>query len=45
MTADLGVQAARVTLERVTKRFGQTVAVDEVSLGSEQGSLVTLLGQ
>jgi iron(III) transport system ATP-binding protein len=44
MTAEVGVQAARVTLERVTKRFGQTVAVDEVSLEIEPGSLVTLLG-
>ena len=44
MTAEVGVQAARVTLERVTKRFGQTMAVDEVSLEIEPGSLVTLLG-
>ena len=44
MTSAAGVQAARVTLERVTKRFGQTVAVDEVSLEIEPGSLVTLLG-
>jgi iron(III) transport system ATP-binding protein len=44
MTAESGVQAARVTLDRVSKRFGQTVAVDEVSLEIEPGSLVTLLG-
>jgi iron(III) transport system ATP-binding protein len=44
MTAEAGVQAARVTLERVSKRFGKTVAVDDVSLQIEPGSLVTLLG-
>src|SRR5512139_1418851 len=38
------VQAARVVLENVTKRFGQTVAVDRVSLEIEPGELVTLLG-
>jgi iron(III) transport system ATP-binding protein len=37
-------QAARVTLEHVAKRFGKTVAVDDVSLVIEPGSLVTLLG-
>jgi len=37
-------QAARVTLEHVSKRFGKTVAVDDVSLQIEPGSLVTLLG-
>ena len=31
-------------LEGVTKRFGQTVAVDGVSLSIEPGELVTLLG-
>ena len=30
-------QAARVTLEHVTKRFGQDLAVDEVSLQIEPG--------
>ena len=37
-------QAARVALEHVSKRFGKTVAVDDVSLQIEPGSLVTLLG-
>ncbi|HXZ43747.1 MAG TPA: ABC transporter ATP-binding protein [archaeon] len=37
-------RAARVVLEGVSKRFGQTVAVDDVSLTIEPGELVTLLG-
>jgi iron(III) transport system ATP-binding protein len=44
MMTGAGVQAARVTLEHVTKRFGKTAAVDDVSLVIEPGSLVTLLG-
>jgi iron(III) transport system ATP-binding protein len=44
MTEAAGFQAARVALERVTKRFGKTAAVDDVSLTIEPGSLVTLLG-
>jgi iron(III) transport system ATP-binding protein len=37
-------RAARVVLEEVSKRFGQTVAVDNVSLTIEPGELLTLLG-
>jgi len=44
VTAQANTQAARVGLEAVTKRFGQTVAVDGVSLSIEPGELVTLLG-
>ncbi len=44
MTAQANPQAARVVLEGVSKRFGQTVAVDNVSLTIEPGELVTLLG-
>jgi iron(III) transport system ATP-binding protein len=44
MTGEASIQAARVTLEHVTKRFGKTAAVDDVSLVIEPGSLVTLLG-
>jgi iron(III) transport system ATP-binding protein len=44
MTVQANPQAARVTLEHVTKRFGQAVAVDDVSLVIEPGTLVTLLG-
>jgi iron(III) transport system ATP-binding protein len=44
MTGEANIQAARVTLEHVIKRFGKTAAVDDVSLVIEPGSLVTLLG-
>jgi iron(III) transport system ATP-binding protein len=44
VTAQAAPQAARVVLDRVSKRFGQTVAVEEVSLTIEPGELVTLLG-
>ncbi len=44
MMAQAHSQAARVVLEGVSKRFGQTVAVDTVSLTIEPGELVTLLG-
>jgi iron(III) transport system ATP-binding protein len=36
--------AARVVLEGISKVFGRTVAVEEVSLTVEPGELVTLLG-
>ncbi len=44
MKAQANPQAARVVLEGISKRFGQTVAVDGVSLSIEPGELVTLLG-
>ncbi len=44
MTEQARPPAARVTLTQVSKRFGKTVAVDDVSLVIEPGSLVTLLG-
>ncbi len=44
MTAGGSPRAARVVLEGVSKRFGKTVAVDEVSLTVQPGELVTLLG-
>ncbi len=44
MTAQANPQAAQVRLEGITKRFGQTVAVDGVSLSIEPGELMTLLG-
>ncbi len=44
MMAQGAPRAARVVLERVSKRFGRMVAVDGVSLTIEPGELVTLLG-
>jgi iron(III) transport system ATP-binding protein len=38
------LQATKVVLKDVTKRFGQMCAVDRVSLQIEPGELVTLLG-
>jgi iron(III) transport system ATP-binding protein len=38
------VGAARVTLTRISKQFGATVAVDDVTLAVEPGELLTLLG-
>ena len=38
------LEAARVVLENVTKRFGQTLAVDRVSLQIEPEEMVTFLG-
>lgn len=40
----LHVEAARVRLERITKRFGPVAAVDDVTLDITAGTLVTLLG-
>jgi len=44
MMAQANSQAARVVLENISKRFGQTLAVDDVSLTIRPGELVTLLG-
>ena len=38
------LEAAKVVIRDVTKRFGQVLAVDRVSLQIEPGELVTLLG-
>jgi iron(III) transport system ATP-binding protein len=40
----MAAQGARVRLERVSKRFGATVAVDDVTLVLEPGEFLTLLG-
>jgi ABC-type Fe3+/spermidine/putrescine transport system ATPase subunit len=37
-------QAAAVTVERITHRFGAVVALDDVSLTFRQGEFVTMLG-
>jgi ABC-type Fe3+/spermidine/putrescine transport system ATPase subunit len=37
-------EAASVTVERVTHRFGAVVALDDVSLAFRQGEFVTMLG-
>ncbi len=39
-----GIQPTRVRIDRVTKRFGTVVAVDDVTLEVPSGKLVTLLG-
>jgi iron(III) transport system ATP-binding protein len=44
MTVHANPRAARVVLEEVSKRFGQTVAVDHFSLTILPGELMTLLG-
>lgn len=44
MTAQANPRAARVVLEEVSKQFGQTLAVDHVSLTVQPGELMTLLG-
>ena len=33
-----------VTLEKIVKRYGSTVAVDDVSLNIKEGEFLTLLG-
>jgi len=38
------VASAQLRLERIGKRFGEVVALDNVSLAVEQGELVTILG-
>src|SRR5881392_4469550 len=42
--AQAGPRIADVRLERVTKRFDDVVAVDDLSLKIEQGSFFALLG-
>jgi len=44
MTASFGDRASSVRFDRVTKAFGELVAVDAVSFEVAPGSLVTLLG-
>ena len=44
VAARAGSLVADVRLDRVTKRFGDVVAVDELSLEIEQGSFFALLG-
>jgi iron(III) transport system ATP-binding protein len=41
---DMKHKASSVVFEKVTKRFGTTLAVDQVSFIAEAGTLVTLLG-
>ncbi|MDX6628686.1 MAG: spermidine/putrescine transport system ATP-binding protein, partial [Gaiellales bacterium] len=40
----MSAQAAAVTVEQVTHRFGSVVALDDVSLAFREGEFVTLLG-
>ena len=41
----IGALGARVAFDRIEKRYGTVVAVDEVSLDIEPGEFITLLGQ
>ena len=34
----------RITLENLTKKFGNTVAVNDLSVGLESGKMIALLG-
>lgn len=43
-TPTLRIDPQPVSIERVTKRFGTTAAVDDVSIVAEAGKLTTLLG-
>jgi ABC-type Fe3+/spermidine/putrescine transport system ATPase subunit len=40
----VSAQAAAVTVDQVTHRFGSVVALDDVSLTFRQGEFVTMLG-
>jgi putative spermidine/putrescine transport system ATP-binding protein/spermidine/putrescine transport system ATP-binding protein len=42
--ASCPAEAAAVALERVSKRFGELTAIDQVSLAVRRGELMTLLG-
>ena len=44
MTAEASSAAPAVVLERVTKRFGSVVAVDDLTLKIEEGEFFSLLG-
>ena len=44
MKPTLRIDPQSVVLERVTKRFGATAAVDDVTITAEAGQLTTLLG-
>ncbi len=44
MSNTLRIDPQSVVLERVTKRFGTTAAVDDVTITAEAGMLTTLLG-
>ncbi|HEX2316384.1 MAG TPA: ABC transporter ATP-binding protein [Thermomonospora sp.] len=43
-STELAGRGARIALDRLTKRYGEFVAVDEVSLTIEPGEFMTLLG-
>ncbi|MFI4996281.1 MAG: sugar ABC transporter ATP-binding protein [Hyphomicrobiales bacterium] len=43
--SDDGMKGAAITLEAVSKAFGATVAVDDVSFSIEQGTVHALLGE
>lgn len=45
MTSDNRTSPSAISLERVSKRFGATVAVDDVTFSIEKGSVHALLGE
>ncbi len=45
MTSDIRASKSAISLERVSKSFGATVAVDDVTFSIDEGSVHALLGE
>lgn len=44
MTAEAGIRMGSLTVENLTKRYGKTVAVDDLSFNVKDGEFFTILG-